>query len=175
MKYAVSREFGVFRDELNADRENICFGGDSAGGYLCLALAERCKTEGLTPPKKLLLVYPAVDPSMTTESMKRFSDTPMWNSRLNKKIWTIYSKGKDVFDPLRADLSYLPPTYIETAEYDCLHDEGILLYQKLKASGVPCTLYETKGTMHGYDICSNAPITRAAVEKRITFLKQTDN
>lgn len=68
-----------------------------------------------------------------------------------------------------------PPTYIETAEYDCLHDEGILLFQKLTALGVACILYETKGTMHGYDICRKAPTTRSAIEKWISFLVQEED
>lgn len=155
---------------LNLDSKHIFFGGDSAGGYLCLSLIQQCKKEALPLPKKLFLIYPVVDPKMETNSMKVFFDTPMWNSKLNKKMWAIYSKNKEVYAPLEADLSYLPPTYIETAEYDCLHDEGVLLFQKLVKSNVPCTLYETKGTMHGYDICFNAPITRVAREKRIAFL-----
>ncbi len=157
---------------LNFDVDKIYFSGDSAGGYLCLSLAELCKKEGLPMPKKLLLVYPVVDPSMSTNSMTQFSDTPMWNQKLNKKMWSIYSKGKEVYAPLQEDLSYLPPTYIETAEYDCLRDEGVLLSQKLLQSNVPCTLNETMGTMHGYDICRNAPTTRASIKKRISFLKE---
>lgn len=29
----------------------------------------------------------------------------------------------------------IPDTYIETAQFDCLHDEGILYAQKLKEAG----------------------------------------
>ena len=46
----------------------------------------------------------------------------------------------------------MPPAYIETAEFDCLHDDGILYAEYLKKAGIEVTLNKTKGTMHGFDI-----------------------
>jgi acetyl esterase len=66
----------------------------------------------------------------------------------------------------------LPPAYIETAEFDCLHDDGILYAEKLCEAGVEFTLNETKGTMHGFDIVEKAEITRAALAARIEFMKK---
>ena len=162
-------------DKLNIDKENISIAGDSAGGYLCLALVDRCKELGMPLPKKQMLVYPVVDPEMSTESMKEFPDTPMWNAKRNEKMWAIYAKGHDAYNPLHAELSYLPMTYVETAEFDCLRDEGELLASKLAESGVECVLNETKGTMHGFDICLSAPTSVAAIEKRIAFLTNKIN
>ena len=34
-----------------------------------------------------MLIYPAIDNAMTTESMKQFPDTPMWNAKNNRKMW----------------------------------------------------------------------------------------
>ena len=70
------------------------------------------------------------------------------------------------------DFSKLPPAYIETAEFDCLHDDGILYSEKLRMAGVEVTLNETKGTMHGFDIMQKASITKAALEARISFMKK---
>lgn len=38
----------------------------------------------------------------------------------------------------------LPPAYIETEEFDCLHDDGIFNAKKLRFAGIPVTLNETK-------------------------------
>ena len=69
----------------------------------------------------------------------------------------------------------MPITYIETAEYDCLHDDGILYSEKLRKIGIEVVLNETKGTIHGYDSALNADITKRNIEKRIVYLKKTFN
>lgn len=65
-----------------------------------------------------------------------------------------------------------PPAYIETAEFDCLHDDGILYAELLRNAGIDVTLNETKGTMHGFDIATKAPTTLSAMEQRIAFMKR---
>ena len=66
----------------------------------------------------------------------------------------------------------LLPAYIETAEFDCLHDDGILYAALLQQAGIEVTLNETVGTMHGFDIATGAPTTRAAMARRIAFMKR---
>ena len=66
----------------------------------------------------------------------------------------------------------LPPAYIETAEFDCLHDDGILYAELLRNAGIDVILNETRGTMHGFDIATKAPTTLAAMEQRIAFMKR---
>jgi len=80
------------------------------------------------------------------------------------------------YSPVEAkDFTGLPPAYIETAEFDCLHDDGILYSEKLRSVGVHVTLNETKGTMHGFDIMQRAMTTKAALEARISFMKKYYN
>ena len=67
----------------------------------------------------------------------------------------------------------LPPAYIETAEFDCLHDDGILYAEKLREAGIRVELNETKDTMHGFDIMQKAETTKAALAARIEFMKRT--
>ena len=57
----------------------------------------------------------------------------------------------------------IPPAYIETAEFDCLHDEALLYAQRLRDQGAQVTVYETKATVHGYDFCWDSPITQESV------------
>lgn len=65
----------------------------------------------------------------------------------------------------------LPPSYIETAQFDCLHDEGIMFATRLKSLGVPVTLYQTEETIHGFDAV-DCSITRTAQEKHAGFIRQ---
>lgn len=159
-------------DVLHVDVDNIGVAGDSAGGYLSLSLTQTLFQRKLVLPKFQMLVYPVVDPEMSFTSMKQFVDTPMWNTKANTKMWEIYSKGNKPYNPLCDDLSFMPTTYIETAQFDCLHDEGVALYNKMCNCGVKCVLNQTSGTMHGFDICRNAQTTQTALQRRIEVLKQ---
>lgn len=156
----------------------IAVGGDSAGGNLAAATALMARDRSILPPCAQLLVYPVIDHRMQSASMRRFTDTPMWNSLLSQKMWQFYLPSLPAEHPeyasllLAPSLHDLPPAYVESAQFDCLHDEGIAYAQALRAAGVAVTLHETKGTMHGYDIVPNSSITQDSIQKRIAFLKE---
>ena len=74
--------------------------------------------------------------------------------------------------PMRARLpEMIPDTYIELAEYDCLHDEGAEYAERLTAAGAAVTVADTRGTFHGYDIAMNARVTRESIARRIGFMR----
>ncbi len=64
------------------------------------------------------------------------------------------------------------PAYIEVAEFDCLHDDGVLYAKLLKDIGIPVKLFETKGTMHGFDTKLTAPTTRRMIKNRIKYIRK---
>lgn len=75
-----------------------------------------------------MLIYPVADERMETESMKKYTDTPMWNAEHNAEMWRMYLEGKTCPEasPMEMELpKQLPLTYMEVAELDCLHDEGV--------------------------------------------------
>ena len=115
---------------------------------------------------------------MQSASNRRFTDTPMWNSRLSKKMWAAYLADEATPDiayasPMEArNFSDLPPAYIEVAEFDCLHDEGLEYARALGESGVKVAVNRIQGAVHGFDIVKNASITQAAVAERISFLQR---
>lgn len=165
-------------EALGIDRKKIGLAGDSAGAALAALLCNNHEREALEPPCLQMLVYPATDASMQTDSMQKFRDTPLWNAQNNRRMWSYYCKGlapEEIFraSPLHSRLPrFLPDTYIETAEYDCLHDEGILYGQRLREAGAKVTLNETKGTFHGYDSALYTQIAVRNIRKRIAFLKK---
>lgn len=152
--------------------------GDSAGA--CLAAQASCLWEkrGLKTPDVQMLIYPVTDCRMQTPSMQAYTDTPLWNASSNRKMWQYYCpdlKGQQryIASPMQAPLpAVIPVTYIETAQYDCLHDEGILYGEKLEAAGGRVLVHETTGTMHGYDILLHTQPARQSIARRIHFLRK---
>ena len=165
-------------EKYSVDRQRIGIGGDSAGGTLsvgvCMMLRDR--NHPLRPLFQML-PYPFLDARNSSESCKRCTDTPMWNSTLSGRIarmTRVDRSSPDYFyySPIEADsLDGLPPAYIETAEFDCLHDDGILYAERLREEGISVTLNETRGTMHGFDIVQRAEITKLALRNRIDFMQ----
>ena len=155
---------------LGIDMSRTAIVGDSAGGFLAIktVLASDIR------PSKLMLIYPVVDSSMRTKSMAEYSNTPVWNSELNSKMWEYYLQGEretSLLDITENELQKIPATYIETAEFDCLRDEGNEFAERLQNAGVATTHSQTKGTMHGFDMAQRSEITQRQIAERCKWLK----
>ena len=166
-------------ESLGIDRARLGIGGDSAGATLavgvCLMAIER------EHPMKFrfqMLPYPYLDARNNSDSFKKYTDTPMWNSKLSVRVGYMTQADPNrpdyvYYSPLEAEsFEGLPPAYIETAEFDTFHDDGILYAKTLREAGIPAALNETHATMHGFDICEKSPITLAALAARISFMKK---
>lgn len=166
---------------LNIDSNRIIVVGDSAGGNIAAALSRMAYESGLPAPKAQMLLYPVLDRRMQTQSYGTFSDTPMCNSKDMAKYFKLYAgdvmsiEGSLVpyISPLEAgSFDGTPPTYVEVAQLDCLHDEGVRYAQALKDAGIPVELTEVKDAMHGYDIALGKPFMEDVMVYRIAFLRR---
>lgn len=163
---------------LRLNRARIAVGGDSAGGALAAACALRAWEEGGPKLCFQLLVYPVTDNRMETESMGKYTDSPMWNAKLNRRMWELYLRDGDQGTPqyaapmLARDFSGLPPAYVEVEEFDCLHDEGVAYAKALERTGVMVQLEDVKGTFHGFDFFSDKEASKAMLQERTQALRR---
>lgn len=174
--YAALRWVWDNAPRLRIDPARIAVGGDSAGGALAAACALRARDEGGPWLCFQLLVYPVTDCRMETNSMRKYTDSPMWNAVLNRKMWELYLRDEDHGTPqyaaplLAHDFSNLPPAYVEAEEFDCLHDEGIAYAKALEAAGVQ--VEDVRGTFHGFDFFTGKEISKTMVQKRTQALRR---
>ncbi len=108
--------------------------------------------------------------------MKEYTDTPVWNSRLTKVMWQAYlgstlpEKVEYAYPAEAESYARFPPTYIEAAEFDALHDEAVILADRLKNDGVECTLHEVNDAYHGYESALKSRILQSCMNSRINWL-----
>lgn len=164
---------------LDVNPDKIVVAGDSAGGNLALAVTLMARDRGVRVPNAELLIYPATDRRMITDSMKRYTDTPVWNARLSKMMWKAYLGDQhperiEYASPIEAESwKGFPPAYIEVAQYDALRDEGIALYHKLQEQGIACEMHEIIAACHGFETALQSRMVRECMNRRIAWLKHT--
>ncbi|MCV7388313.1 alpha/beta hydrolase [Mycobacterium porcinum] len=139
--------------------DQIVLAGDSAGGYLSLALAERLVDEG-EMPAALVTMSPLFEidnesranhPNMHTDAMfpaKAFDALVELIERAAAR------KGEDVYEPLDHIESGLPRTLIHASGSEVLLSDARKAAHMLAAAGVPVELRIWPGQMHVFQLAS---------------------
>jgi acetyl esterase len=145
----------VAEGKLGGPPSWIGVGGDSAGGNLaaveCLVARER----GGRQPDFQLLVYPATDLAMDSQSQRDNGAGYLLTTTTLRWFREQYLDPVHFDDPfaspLRApSLDGLPPAYVVTAGYDPLRDEGEAYAARLREAGVPARTVRYDGQIHGF-------------------------
>jgi acetyl esterase len=129
--------------------------GDSSGGNIAAAASLVLRDAGDSPVAFQALLYPAIDPAMSTESYQENADDPFLSRDEMVWYWSRYGGGTMPDDPRAAlsavaDLSGLPPTYLLVAGLDPLRDEGLAFAEALRQAGVPVRCSEYPDMPHGF-------------------------
>jgi acetyl esterase len=159
---AVEDAFAAFRwacaecARLGADPRRIAVAGDSAGGNLAAAVSLMAREDGGARPTMQALLYPIVDALGGHASRFAFADGYLltkadldWFAQLY--LVQSIDRGDPRVSLLRArDLSGLPPTYLATAGFDPLRDEGEAYATRLREAGVDVALRRHPNLIHGF-------------------------
>jgi acetyl esterase/lipase len=164
--------------DLGGDPDRLAVGGTSAGGCLAAVMALRAARLGGPGLCYQFLLTPVTDDRMVTESMRRFTDTPVFTRPAAEIMWASYlpegsDDGTEEVAPARAaDLSGLPPAFVLTAELDPLRDEGIAYAVRLLQAGVSAELHQVPGVYHAFDMAApHSAVARRASEQYVTALR----
>ncbi|WP_375388137.1 alpha/beta hydrolase [uncultured Amnibacterium sp.] len=165
-------------DDLGVDPARVAVAGSSAGGALAASIALLARDRGGPRIALQLLICPVIDDRMGTDSMTRFSDTPVWDNINNAAMWHQYGAGsvpnsKYAAPGREEDFAGLPTACIVTAGHDPLRDEAIEYAQALMRGGVPVELHQVAGAYHGFDqLVPDAEISRRALDEQVYWLRQ---
>jgi acetyl esterase len=153
--FAVTQYVAEHPADFGVDPALLAVGGDSAGGTLAAVVALRARDAGGPAIAFQLLIYPWVDftddsPSMrefgadhflTTEAMAWFADHYLPPPIDRRQPWV---------SPMHAKLEGLPPAFVLTAECDPLRDQGEAFARRLQAAGVQTTVKRYEGMFHPF-------------------------
>jgi acetyl esterase len=143
-------------EDWGADPAQLAVGGDSAGANLAAATSYQALRAGGPRPVFQLLFYPRIDLANRYPSRDTFAD----GFFLTEEDLAWYD-GHYLPDPalasdplasplLAEDLGGLPPTYLATAGFDPLRDEGEAYGQRLRDAGVPVVSRCHPDLIHGF-------------------------
>lgn len=161
-----------------APSSEIAFAGDSAGGGLAVAALAALRDRGIPLPAGAALLSPWTDLTGSSPSIKAHADRdPFVEPGHLHMMADAYLKQTDprnpYASPLYADLSGLPPLFIQVGTSECLLDDALRLAQKAKAAGISVELEKWKDKVHMWQYF--APIYapgQAALESAGAFIRR---
>ncbi|WP_375002135.1 alpha/beta hydrolase [Aeromicrobium sp. CTD01-1L150] len=168
-------------EELGVEADRIVLHGVSAGACLAAATTLVARERRAPDIHWQFLASPVLDDRLTSDSSRRFVDTPALTRTDLVACWSAYLgagvPGTDAVAAIAAparetDLGGLPAAYIAVAELDPLRDDGLAYAQGLLAAGVPVELHLFPGTYHGSSGVKAAAISRREQAEEIAVLRR---
>jgi acetyl esterase len=181
--YAALKWVSEHASEFGADGSRVAVAGNSVGGNMAAALALMAKDRNGPKVSYQVLLIPATNASVDTESYHDYATGRFLARAFMKYGWDLYAPDAKTRDnpyvsPLRAtteELKGLPPALVITAENDPLRDEGEAYARKLKEAGVSVAAVRYDGTIHDFVLLNalrNVPSTEAAIKQINEGLRQ---
>ncbi|MBO0855625.1 MAG: alpha/beta hydrolase [Nocardia sp.] len=146
--------------------DRIAVSGDSAGGGLALALAQRLRDRHAMAPAALGLIAPWTDPNEIPDRERDLVVSTPWS----RNCAAAYLGAGDPLDPgyapLLGELTGLPRTYVQVDSGELLYTQCERLVAALREARVPVSFSVTDGLWHVSQLQASivAPAAAAARE-----------
>jgi len=159
----------------NYKPEHISLIGDSVGGTLVTALTQRLIIQGSVLPKKIILISPVVDASMTNpkiEALDKLDPMLSKNGVLSaKKMCAGNLDLKNaIISPLYGSFEGFPQTILFMAQRDIMYADAKLMEQKLKEANVNLEVIEGEAMPHIWPLLPVMKEAKTALLKIIDFI-----
>ena len=180
--YAATKWVAEHGEEIKVDGKHLAVAGNSAGGNIAAVVALMANEKGTPALRSQVLLCPVTDANFDTPSYKQFANGYFLTKDLMAWFWDNYTTDADArkqihASPLQAtteQLKGLPPTLIQTAEFDVLRDEAEAYGRKLDAAGVQVKSVRYNGMIHDFGLSngfSHLPAPRSAIAQASQELK----
>jgi acetyl esterase/lipase len=153
------------------DAKHVAVARDSSGGGLALSTMLRARELGLPAAAALMLMSPWVDMTVSAETYESNRTTePFFHKEVVEGLAAMFLVGGDLKDPLAsplyADLSGVPPLYIQVGGDETLLDDSRELERRARDAGVDVRLDVFPEQLHTFQMAAGrAPEADDAVRR----------
>jgi acetyl esterase len=144
-------------DGLGIDVEALAVAGDSSGGALAASIALASREQG-PPVKAQGLLCPALDATMSSDSVERHMDGPFLTRAALEWAYNMYvpeidDRRSSLASPLLTqNLVGAPPAVIVSAQVDPVADDAGRYGERLAVAGVKVRAHEYEGMPHAFPL-----------------------
>ena len=179
--YAVLHWMASHATELGIDPDRLIVSGASAGGGLTAAVALMARDRGGPALAGQLVNAPMIDDRNDTTSSWQYDGLGAWDRNNNHTGWEAMlgdQRGTANVHPYQAparaaDLSGLPPAYLEVGSAEVFRDETVDYATRIWATGGEAELHVWSGGYHGFSGFSpDAIVSHAALAARDSWWRR---
>ena len=157
------------------DPASIVIAGDSAGGYLTLAILLRIGRSKLGNPSCAIALSPLSDFSLGSLSMfTNEGADPLLSNHLIPVVRQLVlgdhlCTEPDV-SPVYADLGGFPPLQVHVSSHEILRDDGVRIVNRARSQGATAELCEWYKTTHVHPLFEWLPESNDALTQMLKFM-----
>ena len=158
-----------------AGSSNITFMGDSSGGGISLALAQRLREDGLEQPGRLILLSPWLDATLSNPAIPAFdSIDPFLGVEGLRYGGEVYARDVDpksyLVSPVYGSLKGLAPISVFIGTRDVFCPDCRKLRDNATAEGVRIDYHEYDGMVHDW-MLGPLPEAKHAIEEIVEMIR----
>jgi acetyl esterase/lipase len=157
--------------------EHIATTGDSAGGALCTSVLVAARDQGLPMPAAAMPMSPWYDMELKGESIRTNAEVDcLVKEDVVKSMSETFLGGASRTDPLAnllfADVTGLPPFYIQVGKDEALLDDSARFERKARAAGLEVKLDIYPEMQHVFQfLAGHAPEADKAVQQMADWVR----
>jgi acetyl esterase/lipase len=179
--YAALEWTASMAGKLGIRPDRVMVAGASSGGGLAAGMALAARDRGGPALCGQVLDYPMLDDRGITASTGQFDGVGVWDRVSNETGWTALlgdaRGGPDVScyaAPARAaDLSNLPPAFIDVGAAEIFRDEATAYADGIWAAGGDAELHVWSGGFHAFDIFApHTVVARGMIRTRDAWVEK---
>jgi acetyl esterase/lipase len=174
---AVDDAVAAYHALVDSGAAPVAVAGDSAGGGLAMAALVALRDMGSPLPDAAALLSPWTDLTLSGQSWQTRRDRdPIIGAAVLAQTAAWYLGGHDARDPLAsplfADLTGLPPLFVQVGDDEVLLDDALVLAERAVAAGGAAEVRVWPDMVHGWQTLTRIPEARAALAEAGEFLRR---